>query len=396
MDKTQKNADFIDKNRHRNVKELALELSKRHDLDAAFALRQIEGWQKLHDKVPSWAQCDQLIYPPRLALEQCSGEAAARYKAEVVRRLQAAGRLGINSMTDLTGGMGVDFSFLSPLFQRAAYVEQRPELVTAARHNFPLLHLSNATVTQADGIALLHTLDPADLLFIDPARRDEFGRKTVRLEDCEPHVTPLLPLLFEKCRVLMLKLSTMLDLHHTVDTLGCVAEAHVFASGGECKDLLLVCTAEPVSETKYFCANDTQSFAFTRREEAEALSPMADTIAGYLYEPNPAVMKAGAYKTVAQRHALQKLHPNTHLYCSSERHADFPGRVFRIDRVMGFSKKDLREITALGKANLTVRNFPATVAELRKKLKLGEGGDTFLFAATQADGRKILIVCRRP
>lgn len=386
---------FIAANRHRRVEELALELSKRQDLDANFVLRQIEGWQRLREKVPSWARGENLIYPPRIALEQCSGEPAARYKASVVKRLQAEGRLSRSGMVDLTGGMGVDFSFLAPLFHRATYVEQRAELVAAAHHNFPLLQVGKATLVEGDGTEFLKTMEATDLLFLDPARRDDTGRKTVLMEDCTPDVTALLPLLLRKCSLLMLKLSPMLHLRQAVDALGCVAEAHVFSAGGECKDLLLVCREGYIDETTFFCANERGVFSFTARSEAESVCPTTENIEGYLYEPDPAVMKAGAYKTIGQRYGLNKLHPNTHLYCAPRLHADFPGRVFHIERTVNFSKKELRDISALGRANLTIRNFPGTVDELRKRLKLKEGGDTYLFAATHADNRKVLIVCQR-
>lgn len=391
--------DFIEQNRHRRVEELALVLAKRSEEERTFILRQIEGWQRLREKVPAWTLQTDLVYPPRLALEQCSGEAAARYKAEVVRRLLAqestVSSKGNTSMTDLTGGMGVDFSFIAPLFSRATYVEQRPELVAAARHNFPLLGLSDAVCIEGDGIEYLQTMESVDLLFLDPARRDVAGRKTVLLEDCEPNVLELLPALLGRCRILMLKLSTMLDLRQAIDQLGCVAEAHVFAAGGECKDLLLVCRADHQGETKLYCANEHGNFDFTAADEAATPCSMAESIEGFLYEPDAAVMKAGAYRTIAARFCLKKLHPNTHLYISTEVHDDFPGRVFKIVRTLGFSKKELREVAALGKANLTVRNFPATVAELRKKLKLREGGKDYLFACTTRGEEKTLVCCEK-
>lgn len=391
--------DFIDKNRHRRVEELALILAKHPEEERAFILRQIEGWQRLREKVPTWVQQPDLIYPSRLSLEQCSGEAAARYKSQVVRRLLTE-NLSVSSedsssMIDLTGGMGVDFSFIAPLFSRATYVEQRPGLVAIARHNFPLLGLPDAVCIEGDGIKHLETMEPVDLIFLDPARRDGAGRKTVRLEDCEPNVLENLPLLLQRCRLLMLKLSTMLDLRQAIDQLGCVAEAHVFAANGECKDLLLVCRADHTGETTLYCANESGGFAFTSAQEAAQNCKMADSIEGFLYEPDAAVMKAGAYRTIALRFDLRKLHPNTHLYIASQVHEDFPGRIFKIVRSLGFSKKELREISTLGKANLTVRNFPASVAELRKKLKLREGGKDYLFACTTAKEERRIICCEK-
>lgn len=382
---------FILENRHRPVAELALSLRGRKDVDAAFALRQIEGWQRLRAKVPSWAAAEGLRYPGRLALEQCSGEAAARYKREVAMRLLPGG----GSMADLTGGLGVDFSFLAPLFCEATYVERQEELCRLARHNFPLLGLPQARVAQADGRDYLQAMQPADLLLLDPARRDPAGRKAVMLEDCEPDVAALLPQLLEKARYVMLKLSPMLDWHQAVRRLAAVREVHAVASGGECKDLLLVLGCEE-APLRIHCAEDGARFSFLPAEEEAARPAMAATVGAYLYEPGAALLKAGAFKLAATRFGLEKLHPSSHLYTSGRRVEDFPGRSFRVERVVGFGKRELRDFrAATGRANLTVRNFPATVAELRKRLRLKEGGDCYCFATTLADGAHALICCRK-
>lgn len=393
-----KNRDFIEKNQYRQVEDVALELANAHHPDAAFILRQIEGRQRLREKVPTWAAVGELLYPVRLSLEQCSGEPAARYKAQVVERLFAEDIVAHRSlsMVDLTGGFGVDFSFLASLFSRAVYVERQTELVALARHNFPLLGLVQVECVESDGIDYFRAMPPVDLLFLDPARRDGAGRKTVLIEDCQPDVKVLLPELLAKCRVLMLKLSTMLDLRQVIDALGgVVAEAHVFAAQGECKDLLLVCRSDFSDETAIFCANERANFFFRASDEIALPVSFADSVRGFLYEPDAAVMKAGAYKTIAVRYDLQKLHPNTHLYVSEVEHTDFPGRVFKIENVVGFSKKEQRELSALKRANLSVRNFPATVAELRKRLKLQEGGDAYLFACTLHDETKVIIIARK-
>ena len=347
--------------------------------------------------MPTWAAVGELLYPVRLSLEQCSGEPAARYKAQVVERIFAEDIAAHRSlsMADLTGGFGVDFSFLAPLFSRAVYVERQAELVALARHNFPLLGLAQVECVESDGIDYFRAMAPVDLLFLDPARRDGAGRKTVLIEDCQPDVKVLLPELLAKCRVLMLKLSTMLDLRQAIDALGGVAEAHVFAAQGECKDLLLVCRSDFSDETAIFCANERANFFFRASDEIALPVSFADNVRGFLYEPDAAVMKAGAYKTIAVRYDLQKLHPNTHLYVSEVEHTDFPGRVFKIENVVGFSKKEQRELSALKRANLSVRNFPATVAELRKRLKLQEGGDAYLFACTLHDETKAIIIARK-
>lgn len=420
--------EYIVANRNRRVEDVALELSRRTDLDAPFVLRQIEGYQRMRNKVPRWTEVEGIHFPPRLALEQCSGQPAAEYKAAVVNCLLRAACLvrgGSASaeltFVDLTGGMGVDFSFIAPLFNTRTYVEQREELVEAARHNFPLLGLGDAHIVHGDGIDYLRTMEPVDLIFLDPARRDANGGKTVLIEDCEPNVAALLPELRAKARFVMVKLSPMLDLHRAVSTLhskapGCVAEVHIFSSAGECKDLLLVIqgnyradTAQPnvpSTETSaqtphtIFCADEHSVFSFNSKEENDAVCRTADSLEGYLYEPGPSIMKAGAFRTVATRYGIAQLHPNSHLYVSPVKVENFQGRTFHIERTYTFAKADLKALAAAlkaegGKANLTVRNFPSTVADLRKKLKLKEGGSTYLFATTDAQEHKIIIACRK-
>jgi hypothetical protein len=380
--------------RKEHISRLALRLAGHPD--AAFLLRQVEGWQRLSAKVPSWAAVEELHYPHRLALEQCSGEAAAGYKSALVGRLFPH---GAEAMADLTGGLGVDFSFVARHFKHAHYVERQEELCTLALHNFPLLGLKNVSVHHADGADYLRQMAPVNLLFLDPARRDSAGRKTVLLEDCEPNVIELLPLLLEKSQVCILKLSTMLDLHGALMALAHVAEVHVFAERGECKDLLLVVRRESNNSDVppvIYCADDAHRFAFTEDEEATALPTYTATLGAYLYEPSAAVLKAGAFKSLALRYGLKKLHPNSHLYTSDRLHADFPGRAFCVERTCGFGKRELKAFCAdTTQANLTVRNFPATVADLRKRLKLREGGSAYWFATTLADESHCLIACRK-
>ncbi len=348
--------------------------------------------QKLQQKVPTWAAKEGLTLPPRLAMEQCSGEAAARYKAEVVRRLFPDG----GTMTDITGGYGVDFSFIAPCFRRAVYVERQEELCRLARLNFPLLGLQHAEVVCGDGVEYLQAMQPVDLLFLDPARRDGAGRKTVFIEDCEPDASALLPLLQAKAEKVVLKLSPMLDATRAAVTLGCVEEVHTVSDGGECKELLLVLGREKVDMPQLYIAEKNTRISLHASKEANAIAAYAESPGAYLYEPGPAVMKAGVFKWISAHYGLQKLHPNTHLYTSEAFIPEFPGRSFQVQTVCGFSKKDLRDLrSTCGQANLTVRNFPASVADLRRKLKLKDGGDIYLFATTLKDGSHRLIVCRK-
>lgn len=388
------------KKTNETLSKLALQLSSSGKANATFLLQQAEGRMRLSTKVPSWTVVNDLHYPHRLALEQCSGEEAARYKAQVVGRVIDTDNR--NTMVDLTGGLGVDFSFIAPLFKKAVYVERQTELCELARHNMPLLGLPHAEVVCADGVDFLNKLNTkVDLIFLDPARRDTAGRKTVLIEDCQPDVCTLRNQLLQRARVVMVKLSPMLDIAASVRSLACVAEVHVVATGSECKDLLLVLTPEALqqggtSPTIYAHEGDDRNFCFTTEAETEATPSYAEQMGLYLYEPGPAVLKAGAFKTIATHYALQKLHVNTHLYTANELVGNFPGRAFRIIQTLSFSKADLKTLrTTWPKANLSVRNFPATVEALRKKLKIKDGGKIFVFATTMADNQHLLMVCEK-
>ena len=385
-------AAFIRTHRTDNVERLALAAAGRTDIDLPLALQEIEGRQRLARKVPAWAAMESLRMPPRLSLEQCSGEAAAAYKARLAARLAPAG----GSMADLTGGLGVDFAAMARHFAVGTYVERRPELCSLAAHNLPLLGLPQARVICAEATDYLAEMEPVDWLFLDPARRDGAGRKTVLPEDCEPDIVALRPLLLEKGRHVLLKLSPMLDLSAAAAALPETEEMHVVAEGGECKELLLLLTPGHTGAPHIVCAEGAASFAFTPAEEHAATAPLAPVARRYLYEPGPALLKAGALKLPAARFGLAKLHPNSHLYTSDDYVAGFPGRTFRVEACYGFSKKELRRFAAdCPRANLTLRNFPGRTDSLRRRLRLKDGGDHYCFATTLANGDKILVTCRK-
>lgn len=384
--------------RHIDPSRLALELGAKGVPDAADIVRQVEGWQRLRTKVPSWTVHDDLIYPPRLSLEQCSGEEAARLKAAIVTRLQDADDLGHSRMIDLTGGLGIDFSFLAPRFSRATYVERQEELCRLARHNLPLLGLEAAEIVCAEAEDYLETADKADFIFLDPARRDAHGGKTVRIADCQPDLSALRQRLLGLAPVVMAKLSPMLDVTEAMRTLApSVAEVHAVGAGGECKELLLVLTREDRACLRLTAHEPQGTFTFTQAEEQAAAPVYATRPATYLYEPGPALRKLGAFRSVALRYGLQKLHPDAHLYTGDSLITDFPGRVLHVVETLDFSKAALRRLKTLtgGRANLTVRGFPATTEAVRRKLKLRDGGPHYLFATTLGDGAHALILCER-
>ena len=399
MTLTEETLQFIRLHRIDDVRSLALQAGRHPGVDMPAAVTQIAGWQAARTKIPTWAATDGILYPPHLSMEQCSSELTADYKAAIVA--QAGGER--YSLTDLTGGFGIDFSALAAKFERADYVERQEVLCELARHNFPLLGLKHATVHQADATEYLQGMEPVSWLFLDPARRDGHGGKTVAIADCEPDVAQLEPLLLAKAGRVLLKLSPMLDLAQALHTLKHVVQAHVVAVGGECKELLLVLAADAAlqpNEVPICCVNlpaAANVFTFSRQDEQNAPCIYANAPRAYLYEPHAALLKAGAFRSLTTRYKVEKLHPNSHLYTSDTQVEGFPGRTFHIDGWSGFGKREVKELLeGEKKANLTVRNFPVSVAELRKRLKMSEGGSIYLFATTLADGQKVLIRCSKP
>lgn len=396
-------AEFIREYRERDIRQLALQANRFPDVDMPYALDQIQGWQIARRKLPKWAACDGVIFPPHLSMEQCSSEPTAQYKLNLA--MEWASRVGHASrMTDLTGGFGVDFSFTSCAFAAATYVERNEQLCHIVEHNLPLLGLNNATVVCADAVEYLSTVEPQTMLFLDPARRDEHGAKTVMLADCTPDVVQLLPKLLEKSRFTMLKLSPMLDWHKAVDDFqGTVREVHIVSVGGECKELLLVLSTVVESELKVYCADlstasDTSSlFVYTPGSSA----PVANSTfniqhSTFLHEPNASIMKAGCFDELAAAYGVSPVSRNSHLFLSDEPVEDFPGRSFVVERVTTMNKGELRKALAgIEKANIATRNFPLTVAELRKRLKIKDGGDVYIFATTTAEGEHLLLISRK-
>lgn len=425
-------AEFIREYRERDIRQLALQANRFPDVDMPYALDQIQGWQIARRKLPKWAACDGVIFPPHLSMEQCSSEPTAQYKLNLATewtcRIESLELRVENSelstqncrrqqfktqnstiktstrMTDLTGGFGVDFSFTSCAFAAATYVERNEQLCHIVEHNLPLLGLNNATVVCADAVEYLSTVEPQTMLFLDPARRDEHGAKTVMLADCTPDVVQLLPQLLEKSRFTMLKLSPMLDWHKAVDDLhGTVREVHIVSVGGECKELLLVLSKVVESELKVYCADlstasgSSSLFVYTPGSSAPvANSKLKTQNSKFVHEPNASIMKAGCFDELAAAYGVLPVSRNSHLFLSDEPVEDFPGRSFVVERVTTMNKGELRKaLVGIEKANIATRNFPLTVAELRKRLKLKDGGDVYIFATTTAEGEHVLLISRK-
>lgn len=393
--------EFIEEHRNDDVRQLALEANRYVGVDMRAALVQISGWQKACEKLPSWARLSDIIYPEKLSLEQCSSEATSLYKLQLAERLCP---IHHDRLTDLTGGLAVDGSMLARHFSHYLYVERLETLCDIANHNLPLLGIKNFEVVNGCCEDVIPTLPIQDLIYADPARRDDIGRKVVGIRDCTPDMTLVADELLSKCSYLMIKLSPMIEAKTVVELLPRVVEVHVVALDGECKEVLLVMQGKVMSEglapLRMYAVNiksrgTDETFVFEPAEERSSEYFLADKIDEYLYEPNAAVMKAGAYKLLARTFGVGQLDAKTHLYTSEHLMDDFPGRKFKVVEVTDFSKKALKSFFAgLSCCNLSVRNFPATVAELRKRLNMKEGGDDYVFATTFR-GSKMLVKCRK-
>ena len=444
--------DFIRQHQDDDVRQLAFLGSKYPEVDMPFALDQIRGRKMARVKLPRWASLEGIIYPPHISMEQCSSESTALYKAELAARLLdlPASSSGIEmkaeneiEFVDLTGGFGVDFSYIAArLGVKSMYVERQAHLCEAAKENFERLGLKNAIVKNGDGIEVLHSFLPkkddaasADdslgiiydqplsllktklglkLIFIDPARRDDAGNKVVSLKDCTPDVTVLQEEMLSKADYVIIKLSPMLDWHRAISELSHVREVHIISVNNECKELLLVLSARNLGDMeassadgevkhagnlRIYCVNDAQSFVCDELDmessSVRIASPVLEEMQ-YLYEPNASLMKAGCFGVLSKRYGARMLSKNSHLFVSRDLIAAFPGRSFRIIAISSFNKKELkRYLSGITKANIATRNFPLSVAELRKRLKLKDGGETYIFATTLSDESHVLVITEK-
>jgi 16S rRNA G966 N2-methylase RsmD len=430
--------DFIRQHQDEDVRQLAFLGSKYPEVDMPFALDQIRGRKMARVKLPRWASLEGIIYPPHISMEQCSSESTALYKAELAARLLGlpASSSGTEMKTeneiefvDLTGGFGVDFSYIAArLGVKSMYVERQAHLCEAAKENFERLGLKNAIVKNGDGIEVLHSFLPKKddaastddslgiiydqplsllktklglkLIFIDPARRDDAGNKVVSLKDCTPDVTVLQEEMLSKADYVIIKLSPMLDWHRAISELSHVREVHIISVNNECKELLLVLSARNMGgNLRIYCVNDAQSFVCDEMDmESSSVKIAPSTLEEmqYLYEPNASLMKAGCFGVLSDRYDARMLSKNSHLFVSQAPIEAFPGRSFRIIAISSFNKKELkRHLSGITKANIATRNFPLSVAELRKRLKLKDGGETYIFATTLSDESHVLVITEK-
>lgn len=423
--------EFVAMHRDEDVRELALKARRVDGLDLPLALDQIAGWQIASKKLPQWASCEGIIYPPHISMEQCSSQFTAQYKSEIVQTLLTSAAtvrarvsdsaesdmqtaknvfqlsdspesdtlVAKRAMVDLTGGFGVDFSYLARGFSQATYVERQRHLCDLAEHNMAALGLDQARIVCDDGVEYLRQMGPVDFIYLDPARRDEHGSRTYAIEDCTPNVLELRDLLLAKSQYTLVKLSPMLDWRKAVaDFDGAVREVHIVATGNECKELLLVLgqqVHEEPSAPRVFCVNDNQRIDYDSAAYTQGLriggKPLPEA-KNYLYEPNASIMKAGCFDLVEERFGVTQVGPSSHLFVSATPVADFPGRGFAIEAIGGMNKKDIKRLlNGTKQANIAVRNFPLTAPQLRKKLKLADGGPVYLFGTTMQGCDHVLL-----
>ena len=387
--------EFIRIHADEDVRQLAFLGKKNPEVDMAYALDQIAGRQKARVKIPSWASIDGIVYPPHISMEQCSSEQTARYKARIAGNGE--------KIVDLTAGFGVDMAFMSAGFKQAVHVEMQPQLCAISSENYKHLGLNHVQVVCSDGVGYLHQMEHADLIFIDPARRDQHGARTYGIADCTPNVLEIIDEMLQKADRVMIKLSPMLDWQKTVADVGNVSQVHIVSVGNECKELLLEVKKGKDEKVKVFCVNDDQVFSYEIGEPHPfTLSPFHPFTPSplhsftFLYEPNASVMKAGCFNLISHRFGITQPDANSHLFLSDKLVEGFPGRGFVIERVSTMNKRELKEALAgIDKANVAVRNFPLSVADLRKRLKLKDGGDVYIFATTDAKKGHLVMVCRK-
>ena len=407
--------EFIKRHREDDVRQLALKRVPNEGIDLPWALTQIAGWQAARRKIPSWAVIDSIVYPQHISMEQCSSDRTSEYKAKLIDDSCLAIADSEVSFVDLTGGFGVDFVAIaktlhqhaSAVINHAVYVERSDELCTIARNNFPLLGV-DAEVVCTTAEEYLHSLKHTNLLFVDPARRDGAGRKMVGIADCTPDILSLKDEMLRKADMVMIKLSPMLDWHKAVADLGeCVHEVHIVSVDNECRELLLIVRgerSEEKGERILYCVNDDDevlkvdlsSLEMKGRVESRMAPPLEKGWRGFLYEPNASIMKSGCFAELCAKYGVSQIGKNSNLFVSDTMIDIFPGRKFVVEAVSSMNKREVKETLGdMKRANVAVRNFPMSAEELRRRLKLIDGGDDYLFGTTLTDGSHCLLLCKK-
>lgn len=378
---------FIRDNTDQPVEKLALRKNPFPDVVWADILSQITARQKAKGKLPTWYGAENIIYPARISVEQTSSEPTAAYKAGLVSG---------ESLIDLTGGFGIDDFYFAKSIDKVTHCELNPELSAIAAHNFKILGAGNIECIAGDSLETLRRLNCEwDWIYIDPARRNDAKGKVFMLKDCLPDVPGHLDTYFSYTKNIIIKTAPILDLTAGLNELRDVKSIHIVASNNEVKELLWILqkgfTGSPTLHAVSITKDGIDIFTSPFENEAEAQYELPFN---YLYEPNAAIMKSGAFDAVAVNYELYKLHKHTHLYTSHEP-ISFPGRRFIINSVMPYAKADIKKHVEGKTMNVTTRNFPLSVEELRKKWKIKDGGDTYAFFTTNIKNEKIVVLCAK-
>lgn len=383
---------FISDNLNADIAMLLFSAKKYPEIDVAFCAEQIAARKQIKEKLPLWYENKNLWFPAKITIEQCSSEQTALYKQRL-----CCGYMGC----DMTGGLGIDTYYISKNFSQFYYMERFEAYCEAATHNFKELGADHVIVQNGNSMELIDQLDKLDLIYLDPARRSDCNKRLYDLTECEPDIVALAPKLLSKSPRVIVKVSPMADINRCLELLPQTKEVHVLSVKNECKELLLVLSSEGVQDDVRihcvnFSTNGEQNLSYFRNEEKMSCLSVVNIVDKYLYEPNASIMKAGAFKYVAKQYGLKKLHQHSHLYTSDLFIENFPGRRFEVLRTDSFTKKWLQTFSKdFPKANLATRNFPLTVAEIRKRSKLTEGGSLYLFATTLGDDQKVVISCEK-
>ena len=378
---------FLQENQHLDPHELLLK--KNSPVDVREVTDQLLSKRKAQSKLPEWVNQRGIVFPPPLSVEQSSSATTARYKQELITG---------DHLVDLTGGMGVDCLYMSQQFTKTTYIEQDSWLCALFKHNHPLLTNRGIMIENGSAENFLNQFPQRATFFIDPARRDAKKQKVFRFADCSPHLIELMPVLREKGERLLVKAAPLIDLTQGIKELGGVTEIHVVSVRNEVKEVLFLLdfVSGALSENpKIACVNleSVHSVFHFHPEEERKIEIPFNSIQKYLYDPNAAILKASAFKSIAQAYLLQKLAPNTHLYTSDELIPDFPGRTFEVLSINP-GKKELKELLPNQKANVLTKNYPLSPEGLKTKLKLKDGGDFFLIGYRDMTNRPQVVVSK--
>ncbi|MDT0540946.1 class I SAM-dependent methyltransferase [Croceitalea sp. P059] len=376
--------EFIKNNWSTDIVSVLLKKQLFQDITQKELVEQLEAKKKCKHKLPTWFKTPKIYYPEKLHIEQTSSEQTAEYKADLI-----TGKL----LLDITGGFGVDDYFFSKKIDQVYHCELNQKLSKIASYNFEVLGAKNIILNNEDGLDFLNKTELSfDWIFIDPSRRNEVKGKVFLLQDCLPDVPSNLDKIFEKSKNILIKTAPLLDIKQGISDLKFVKEIHIVAIKNEVKELLWILEkgfrGSIQIKTRNLKTNSNEEFDFILEDEKATLSEI-DLPQKFLYEPNSAILKSGGFKSIGKAFEIKKLHEHSHLY-TSEKFIDFPGRRFKIENVLPCNKKELQKLN-LTKANITTRNFPESVASIRKKLKLKEGGDHYLFFTTNSNNKRIII-----